>query len=162
MVTNSKLSRSILFIFELVQGGLTIADATEPIRIRVDWLIKQLTCRLCAAAVSLVLGRIGRRSGREIACSALSLARSAQAERDNESCFFKKRGSQTGVELGLETSEPQLTLKEKLQLEIDKSTKSPEAEVQLQNESGLANSIRREMSLFENGGVRGYHLETAY
>ncbi|GBP13446.1 hypothetical protein EVAR_4201_1 [Eumeta japonica] len=38
--------------------------------------------RLCAAAVSLLLGRIGRRSGREIARSALSLARSAQAERD--------------------------------------------------------------------------------
>ncbi|GBP80722.1 hypothetical protein EVAR_57193_1 [Eumeta japonica] len=43
---------------------------------------------LCAAAVSLLLGRVGRRSGREIARSALSLARSAQAERDNESCFF--------------------------------------------------------------------------
>ncbi|GBP10104.1 hypothetical protein EVAR_77527_1 [Eumeta japonica] len=42
---------------------------------------------LCAVAVSLLLGRIGRRSGREIARSALSLARSAQAERDNESCF---------------------------------------------------------------------------
>ncbi|GBP35756.1 hypothetical protein EVAR_82691_1 [Eumeta japonica] len=40
--------------------------------------------RLCAAAVSLLLGRIGRCSGREIARSALSLARSAQAERDNE------------------------------------------------------------------------------
>ncbi|GBP78434.1 hypothetical protein EVAR_63385_1 [Eumeta japonica] len=36
----------------------------------------------------LPLGRIGRWSGREIARSALSLARSAQAERDNESCFF--------------------------------------------------------------------------
>ncbi|GBP56516.1 hypothetical protein EVAR_42710_1 [Eumeta japonica] len=42
--------------------------------------------RLCAAAVSL--GHIGRWSGREIARSALSLARLAQAERDNESCFF--------------------------------------------------------------------------
>ncbi|GBP63704.1 hypothetical protein EVAR_87681_1 [Eumeta japonica] len=57
---------------------------------------------LCAAAVSLLLGRIGPWSGREIdasqaarlgrpclsiACSALSLARSAQAERDNESCM---------------------------------------------------------------------------
>ncbi|GBP27009.1 hypothetical protein EVAR_11242_1 [Eumeta japonica] len=51
-------------------------------------LTKQFTCRLCAAAVSLVLGRIGQWSGREIARSALSLARSAQAERDNESCFF--------------------------------------------------------------------------
>ncbi|GBP41554.1 hypothetical protein EVAR_20362_1 [Eumeta japonica] len=46
-------------------------------------------CGLCAAAVSLVLGRIGRWSGREIARSTLSLARSAQAERDNESCFFR-------------------------------------------------------------------------
>ncbi|GBP21279.1 hypothetical protein EVAR_11674_1 [Eumeta japonica] len=45
------------------------------------------TCRLCAVAISLLLGRIGRWSGREIARSALSLARSAQAERDNESCF---------------------------------------------------------------------------
>ncbi|GBP23718.1 hypothetical protein EVAR_13673_1 [Eumeta japonica] len=60
-------------------------------------------CRLCAAAVSLLLGHIGRWSGREIdasqaellgrsylsiACSALSLARLAPAERDNESCFF--------------------------------------------------------------------------
>ncbi|GBP40679.1 hypothetical protein EVAR_36415_1 [Eumeta japonica] len=44
--------------------------------------------RLCAAAVSLLLARIGRWSGREIARSVLSLARSAQAERDNESCFF--------------------------------------------------------------------------
>ncbi|GBP18620.1 hypothetical protein EVAR_14390_1 [Eumeta japonica] len=43
---------------------------------------------LCAAAVSFLLGRIGRWSGGEIARSALSLARSAQAERDNESCFF--------------------------------------------------------------------------
>ncbi|GBP70910.1 hypothetical protein EVAR_48875_1 [Eumeta japonica] len=45
-------------------------------------------CRLCAAAVSLVLGRIDRWSGREIARSTLSLACSAQAERDNKSCFF--------------------------------------------------------------------------
>ncbi|GBP45015.1 hypothetical protein EVAR_33444_1 [Eumeta japonica] len=44
--------------------------------------------RLCAAAVSLLLGHIGRWSGREIARSALSLARSAQAERDNKSCIF--------------------------------------------------------------------------
>lgn len=70
--------------------------------------------------------------------------------------------SLTDVKLRPETSQPQLTLKEKLQLEIDKSMKSPDPEVQVQNESGLANSIRREMSLFENGGVRGYHLETAY
>ncbi|GBP26681.1 hypothetical protein EVAR_23451_1 [Eumeta japonica] len=51
-------------------------------------LTKQITCRSCAVAVSLLLGRIGRWSGREIARSALSFARSAQAERDNESCFF--------------------------------------------------------------------------
>ncbi|GBP90037.1 hypothetical protein EVAR_68378_1 [Eumeta japonica] len=51
-------------------------------------LTKQFTCRVCAAAVSLLLGRIGQWSGREIARSALSLERSAQAERDNESCFF--------------------------------------------------------------------------
>ncbi|GBP56411.1 hypothetical protein EVAR_90082_1 [Eumeta japonica] len=44
--------------------------------------------RLCAAGVSLLLRRIGRWSGREIARSARSLARSAQAERDNESWFF--------------------------------------------------------------------------
>ncbi|GBP95730.1 hypothetical protein EVAR_66617_1 [Eumeta japonica] len=66
-------------------------------------LTKQFTCSLYAAAVSLLLGRIGRWSIREIdvshaerlgrsclsiACSALSLACSAQTERDNESCFF--------------------------------------------------------------------------
>ncbi|GBP92314.1 hypothetical protein EVAR_66730_1 [Eumeta japonica] len=50
-------------------------------------LTKQFTGRLCAAAVSLLLGRIGR-CGREIALSALSLTRSARVERDNESCFF--------------------------------------------------------------------------
>ncbi|GBP44316.1 hypothetical protein EVAR_27273_1 [Eumeta japonica] len=44
--------------------------------------------RLFAAAISLLLERIGRWNGREIARSALSLARSAQAERDNESYFF--------------------------------------------------------------------------
>ncbi|GBP38379.1 hypothetical protein EVAR_36332_1 [Eumeta japonica] len=43
---------------------------------------------LCAAAVSFLLGRVGRWSGREIARSALSLARSVQAERDKESYFF--------------------------------------------------------------------------
>ncbi|GBP64618.1 hypothetical protein EVAR_46547_1 [Eumeta japonica] len=70
--------------------------------------------------------------------------------------------SLTDVELRPETSQPPLTLKEKLQLEIDKSMKSPDPEIQVQNESGMTNSIRREMSLFENGGVRGYYLETAY
>lgn len=38
---------------------------------------------------------------------------------------------------------------------------SPDPKVQIQNESGLANSIRHEMSLLENGGVRGHHLKTA-
>ncbi|GBP94741.1 hypothetical protein EVAR_52817_1 [Eumeta japonica] len=42
---------------------------------------------LCAAAVSLLLERIGRWSGRGIARSVFMLVRSAQAERDNESCF---------------------------------------------------------------------------
>ncbi|GBP19609.1 hypothetical protein EVAR_102158_1 [Eumeta japonica] len=45
-------------------------------------------CRLCAAAISLLLVRIGRWSGRELARSALSLVRLAHVERDNESCFF--------------------------------------------------------------------------
>ncbi|GBP33265.1 hypothetical protein EVAR_5220_1 [Eumeta japonica] len=45
--------------------------------------------RLCAATVSLLLGRIGLWSGREIAHSGLSLAHSAQAERDNELCFYQ-------------------------------------------------------------------------
>ncbi|GBP96842.1 hypothetical protein EVAR_69719_1 [Eumeta japonica] len=43
----------------------------------------EVVCGRC-----LELERIGRWTGREIARSALSLARSAQAERDNESCFF--------------------------------------------------------------------------
>ncbi|GBP33109.1 Phenoloxidase-activating factor 2 [Eumeta japonica] len=57
-------------------------------RLRRPPLATPLLGGLCAAAVSLLLGRIGRWSGREIARSALSLARSAQAERDNESRFF--------------------------------------------------------------------------
>ncbi|GBP45959.1 hypothetical protein EVAR_41261_1 [Eumeta japonica] len=60
-------------------------------------LTNQFTCRLCAAAVSLILGRFGRWSGREIARTALSLARSAQAERDNESCFFERRRKGRGT-----------------------------------------------------------------
>ncbi|GBP83649.1 hypothetical protein EVAR_57808_1 [Eumeta japonica] len=54
-------------------------------------LTKQFTCKLYETAVSLLLGCIGRWSGREIARSALSLARSAQAERDNESMVFHLR-----------------------------------------------------------------------
>ncbi|GBP11337.1 hypothetical protein EVAR_92865_1 [Eumeta japonica] len=42
--------------------------------------------------LSLLLGRLGRWSDREIARPALSLARSAQAERDNESCYFLAHG----------------------------------------------------------------------
>ncbi|GBP69277.1 hypothetical protein EVAR_56821_1 [Eumeta japonica] len=53
----------------------------------------RFTCRLRAAAVSLLLGRIGRCSGKEIARFALSLSRSAQAERDNESYFFVRAAS---------------------------------------------------------------------
>ncbi|GBP86450.1 E3 ubiquitin-protein ligase SINA-like 2 [Eumeta japonica] len=74
----------------------------------------------------------------------------------------ERSGSQTGVELRPETSELQLTLKEKSQLEIDKSVESPDPEVQVQKKMGLENSIRREMSLFENGGVRGYYLGPVY
>ncbi|GBP66613.1 hypothetical protein EVAR_50438_1 [Eumeta japonica] len=58
------------------------------------WVVNWFSMRsnqLCAAAVSLVLGCIGRWCGREIGRSALSLARSAQAERDNESCFIAAR-----------------------------------------------------------------------
>ncbi|GBP08052.1 hypothetical protein EVAR_2866_1 [Eumeta japonica] len=43
--------------------------------------LSDFVVRLCAAAVSLLLGRIGRWSGREIARSALSLAPSAQTLR---------------------------------------------------------------------------------
>ncbi|GBP78457.1 hypothetical protein EVAR_52262_1 [Eumeta japonica] len=44
----------------------------------------QYLYRLCAAAVSFLLGRIGRWSGREVVRSAFSFVRSAQAERDKE------------------------------------------------------------------------------
>ncbi|GBP57370.1 hypothetical protein EVAR_27400_1 [Eumeta japonica] len=43
--------------------------------------------------------------------------------------------------------------------DLDCSESDPE--IQVQNESGMTNSIRREMSLFEME-VRGYYLETAY
>ncbi|CAG4994317.1 unnamed protein product [Parnassius apollo] len=45
----------------------------------------------------------------------------------------ERSGSQTDDELKPETSQPQFTLKEKLQLEIFKSMKSPDPEVQVQN-----------------------------
>ncbi|GBP18344.1 Aldo-keto reductase AKR2E4 [Eumeta japonica] len=47
--------------------------------------------KVVSGAVSLLLGRTGRPSGKEIARSALSLARSAQAERHNESYFFVRK-----------------------------------------------------------------------
>ncbi|GBP35006.1 hypothetical protein EVAR_28471_1 [Eumeta japonica] len=77
---SSKLEHTVCF--------KAVSNRTTLILKRSNALTKQFTCRLCAAAVSLLLGRIGRWSGREIARSALSLACSAQAERDNESCFF--------------------------------------------------------------------------
>ncbi|GBP30066.1 hypothetical protein EVAR_14583_1 [Eumeta japonica] len=80
--------------------GIAIAGGID---IKIESLTKLLTCRLCAAAVSLLLGRIGRNghgSGREIASSELSLARSAQAERDNESCFFAGLKSEKGTTSG--------------------------------------------------------------
>ncbi|GBP53369.1 hypothetical protein EVAR_41206_1 [Eumeta japonica] len=43
---------------------------------------------MCGRCLFLLLGHTGRWNGREIGRSALSLACSAQAERDNESCFF--------------------------------------------------------------------------
>ncbi|GBP47486.1 hypothetical protein EVAR_86405_1 [Eumeta japonica] len=55
-------------------------------------LTKQLTCRLCAAAVFLLLGRIGGWSRREIARFALSLARSAKAQRYNERLARRRSG----------------------------------------------------------------------
>ncbi|GBP19388.1 hypothetical protein EVAR_12430_1 [Eumeta japonica] len=65
-----------------------LADVHIQNKFQDEYTRRQFTCRLCEAADSLLLGRIGRWSGKEIARSALSLARSAQAERDNESCFF--------------------------------------------------------------------------
>ncbi|GBP25883.1 hypothetical protein EVAR_81765_1 [Eumeta japonica] len=47
----------------------------------------------CVRPLSLFYSDIGRWSGKEIARSTLSLARSAQAERDNESCFFVRAAS---------------------------------------------------------------------
>ncbi|GBP63376.1 3-ketoacyl-CoA thiolase, mitochondrial [Eumeta japonica] len=53
-------------------------------------IVNAVVCGLC---LSLLLGHISRWSRREIARSALSLARSAQAERDNESCYFMSGAS---------------------------------------------------------------------
>lgn len=46
----------------------------------------------------------------------------------------------------------QLTLKDKLQEEIEKSMKTMEPETQ--KDSDLSTSIKKEMNLFENGGIR--------
>ncbi|GBP75381.1 hypothetical protein EVAR_34748_1 [Eumeta japonica] len=78
--TNLTPPRSLSYLLRCARIGYPLGDA------RTRYV--NTGCRLCAAAISLLLGRIVRWSGREIACSALSLARSAQAERDNESCFF--------------------------------------------------------------------------
>jgi hypothetical protein len=86
-----------------------------------------------------------------------SIVERLSSQDKNETKEEERSGSQTDDETKQHT---QLTLKEKLQLDIDKSMESPDPEVR--NESGLVNSIRREMNLFENGGVRGYHLELAY
>ncbi|GBP63593.1 Cilia- and flagella-associated protein 251 [Eumeta japonica] len=54
-----------------------------------DELTKQFTCRLCAAA-GLFYSYAPADGVEEIARSALSFSRSAQAKRDYESCFFHK------------------------------------------------------------------------
>ncbi|GBP00306.1 hypothetical protein EVAR_899_1 [Eumeta japonica] len=56
----------------------------RPMRLCPAVIDKYASC----APLSLFYSDIGRRSRREIARSALSLAHSAQSERDNESCFF--------------------------------------------------------------------------
>ncbi|GBP20390.1 hypothetical protein EVAR_14639_1 [Eumeta japonica] len=80
--------------------SIPIKDATTFLEkpkcvIQTSELTKQFTCRLCAAAVSLLLGRIGRCSGRKIARSVFSFGRSPQAERDNESWFFCARADRS-------------------------------------------------------------------
>ncbi|GBP45783.1 hypothetical protein EVAR_76088_1 [Eumeta japonica] len=69
------------------KSQITIRDPRSALTLTLRILYREGRA-LCAAAVSLLLGRIGRWSERETARSALSLARSAQAERDNKSCFF--------------------------------------------------------------------------
>lgn len=53
----------------------------------------------------------------------------------------------------------QLTLKEKLQ-EIEKSLRIIEPETKKRTD--LLTSIKKELSLFDNGGTRGHHLELVY
>jgi len=50
----------------------------------------------------------------------------------------------------------QLTLKEKLELEIGKSKSTIDPITQ--KETDLIKIIKKEMNLFENGGTRGHHL----
>ncbi|GBP32443.1 Protein O-GlcNAcase [Eumeta japonica] len=88
-------------VLALLDGFVRWLGQLAIFKTEVIMLTKQFTCRLCATAVSLLLGRIGRWSGRDIdasqverlgrscfARSALSLARSVETKRDNESCFF--------------------------------------------------------------------------
>ncbi|GBP12161.1 EGF-containing fibulin-like extracellular matrix protein 1 [Eumeta japonica] len=109
--TSTNVARAHTFAISSKTASTLLAATSAAVRTASNWIpilaLVQLTyqfyCRLCAAAVSLLLGRIGRWSEREtdasqaerlgrsylsIACSTLSLARSAQTERDNESCFF--------------------------------------------------------------------------
>ncbi|GBP66206.1 hypothetical protein EVAR_97157_1 [Eumeta japonica] len=60
-----------------------------PVRVAGETLVRRMD-RSCAAFVSLLLGHRPMEWKRDRS-SALSLARSAQAERDNESCFFLGR-----------------------------------------------------------------------
>ncbi|GBP44761.1 Unconventional myosin-Va [Eumeta japonica] len=75
-------------LMKSVRSGIkkTLKRNSDSIEYNALWLANML--RLCAVCVSLILGRIGRWSGREIARSVLSFARSVHTERDNESCFF--------------------------------------------------------------------------
>ncbi|KAL4126214.1 hypothetical protein QTP88_010440 [Uroleucon formosanum] len=54
----------------------------------------------------------------------------------------------------------QMTLKEKLELEIAKSKRTIDPITQ--KETDLIKIIKKEMNLFENGGTRGHHLELAF
>lgn len=51
-----------------------------------------------------------------------------------------------------------LSLKEQLQREIEQSMNSPEKTSKAPS-ADLLSTLRKEMSLFENGGTRGHHLE---
>ncbi|GBP42245.1 hypothetical protein EVAR_29843_1 [Eumeta japonica] len=96
-IMNAKeLSNSVILLVRRVMHTHELRRRRPPTEASVPR--RQLGGRLCATAVSLLLGRIGRWSGREmdalqaerldgsclsVTCSALSLARSARAERDN-------------------------------------------------------------------------------